>query len=175
MSLRSLEYFSSEKSKASLNDILNTKETLSNICKPKNDDLVINQIHHKPTTDRDLHQCYKPKEQLNYDPQMRKPVTEVVLTVHLQVKQYWLWAPRSTLNTNTLFLTPCVCGSRTRANTDLISALRAAFHWQSSGKTSPSKARAVSILAYAQPNKTQKRSNAITTTKMLKTVHIKKS
>ena len=55
---------------------------------------------------------------------MRKPVTEVVLTVHLQVKQYWLWTPKSALNTNTLFLTPCVCGSRTRANTGLISALR---------------------------------------------------
>ena len=55
---------------------------------------------------------------------MRKPVTEAVLTMHLQVKQYWLWAPRSTLNMNTLFLTPCVCGSRTRADTGLLSALK---------------------------------------------------
>ena len=109
---------------------------------------------------------------------MRKPVAEAVLTVHLQVKQYWLWAPRSTLNMNTLFLTPCVCGSRTRADTGLLSALKdcisLAVQWL---RLRPPK-QGVQFQSLHMPpaKKTHQRSNTITNSiETLKTVHIQKN
>ena len=56
---------------------------------------------------------------------------------------------------NTLFLTPCVCGSRTRADTGLLSALKDCIPLGSPVvKTSSSKARGtVSILTHASSQK----------------------